>query len=195
MLRPLGLRMLERLPASLAAVCMVMCDARAPEALCSAAGDVEQPAIICGDCGMVHPTRDTVKQVKGSLVCKVDCGLLPHSSRKGKRLARESADHEPPAPSKRAAPPAPAAVAAYDGAGVRRAANAAVDLESMIQSMTPEQRQAVFAKFSSQEAPPPPPPPPPIDATNSAWSFGIPRAVLHHCACKQSPLIAALVPT
>ena len=97
-LRPLGLRMLERLPASLAAVCMVMCDARAPEALCSAAGDVEQPAIICGDCGIVHPTRDTVKHVKGSLVCKVDCGLLPHSSRKGKRLARESADHEPPAP-------------------------------------------------------------------------------------------------
>ena len=37
-LRPYGRRMLERLPASLDAVCMVMCDARAPEALCSAAG-------------------------------------------------------------------------------------------------------------------------------------------------------------
>jgi hypothetical protein len=69
-LRPLGLRLLERLPASLDAMCMAVCGARAPEALCSAAGDVEQPAIICGDCGMVHPTRDTVKQVKGSLVCK-----------------------------------------------------------------------------------------------------------------------------
>jgi hypothetical protein len=181
-LRPFGLRMLERLPASLAAVCMVMCDARAPEALCSAAGDVEQPAIICGDCGMHHPTRDTVKQVKGSLVCKVDCGLLPHSSRKGKRLARESADHEPPAPSKRAAPPAPAEVAAYDGAGVRRAANAPVDLESMIQSMTPEQRQAVIAKFSSQEAPPPPP----IDATNST-SYPPPDLYKYRTAASRGP--------
>ena len=139
------------------------------------------PAGLCGDCGVVHPTRDTVKQVKGSLVCKVDCGLLPHSSRKGKRLARESADHEPPAPSKRAAPPAPAEVAAYDGAGVRRVANAAVDLESMIQSMTPEQRQAVFAKFSSQEAPPPP-----IDATNSA-SYPPPDLYKYRTAASRGP--------
>ena len=48
-----------------------------------------------------------------------------------------------------------------------------------------EQRQAVFAKFSSQEAPPPPPPPP-IDATNSA-SYPPPDLHKYRTAASRGP--------
>ncbi len=126
-LRTLGKIMIERLPSYLQTIATfkhIPRQRRPFEDMQSCSGDREGKLVICSDCGKVHPNYDTVKTLRGSLVCNVDCGLVPGSRKRS------------------------------------RDADAAVDIQSRIQSMTPEERRVLLSKFCPQEAPPS------IDASN-----------------------------
>ena len=61
-------------------------------------GEDDKKPIICGACGFWHTSEDDVKRVRGSLVCKTNCGVLAA----GRRSKRPAADDQL-APLKRAA--------------------------------------------------------------------------------------------